>query len=395
MCPVDRQVAGVRFISLLERSGYGNAALEYLRLLLDDEIPIHWTPLVCGPRGYELFDPDSKMQRRLIPADLDPGLKALLHNNIDYQCQILHTVPELWPRLIDRTKRNIGYTAWETDRLPSHWPPLLQRVDRVLVPSEFNREIFGNSITTRVDVVPHVCRPQPEPASAEETGAWNRRYGLIPNNYHFYTINAWTPRKALWDMLHCYLLAFDCRDPVSLVIKTDPRGPRDGNDSKVHSTRRMVSDIIGNYPEPAHVVLIDNPVPEREIELMHLNCDCYLSLARSEGWGLGAFDAASLGNPVIITGWGGQLDYLPEELAYRVQFRLIPVEDARGYRSYSRDQNWARADVDHAIELLGEVFSNRASARRRGKRLQHFVREAFGAEAVRQKLIAVLGELKE
>ena len=32
--------------------------------------------------------------------------------------------------------------------------------------------------------------------------------------------------------------------------------------------------------------------------------------ARAEGWGLGAFEAAQLGKPVIMTGYGGQRDFL-------------------------------------------------------------------------------------
>ena len=39
-------------------------------------------------------------------------------------------------------------------------------------------------------------------------------------------------------------------------------------------------------------------------DAIHAIGDCYVSLTHGEGWGMGAFDAATLGKPVLITGWG-------------------------------------------------------------------------------------------
>ena len=42
---------------------------------------------------------------------------------------------------------------------------------------------------------------------------------------------------------------------------------------------------------------------------------------RGGGWG--AFEAARLGKPVIMTGYGGQLDYLDAELSHLVDYTLV------------------------------------------------------------------------
>jgi glycosyltransferase involved in cell wall biosynthesis len=115
---------------------------------------------------------------------------------------------------------------------------------------------------------------------------------------------------------------------------------------------------------------------------LHERGDCYVSLCRSEGWGLGAFDAAARGKPVIMTGYGGQTEFLSEDSAYRVDYRLVPVRAGFFQHSYTPDQNWAEPDLDHASRLFRHVFENREEARRRGCALGKHVRNSFDAGAV-------------
>ena len=64
------------------------------------------------------------------------------------------------------------------------------------------------------------------------------------------------------------------------------------------------------------------------------------------GLGTGSFDAASFGNPSIVTGWGGHLDYLGSDYPYLVDYELVQTSsdkpDAFGFPQ-SDDAYWARA----------------------------------------------------
>jgi ADP-heptose:LPS heptosyltransferase len=42
-------------------------------------------------------------------------------------------------------------------------------------------------------------------------------------------------------------------------------------------------------------------------------CDCYVSLTKTEGFGLGVFDAYQSKKDVIVTGYGGQIEYLQKD----------------------------------------------------------------------------------
>jgi hypothetical protein len=70
------------------------------------------------------------------------------------------------------------------------------------------------------------------------------------------------------------------------------------------------------------------------------------------------------GNPVVITGWGGHLDYLGADYPLLVDFDLVsttsdPVDDWFEARPGFR---WARARHEHAVDLLRWVADHPAEA---------------------------------
>ena len=78
------------------------------------------------------------------------------------------------------------------------------------------------------------------------------------------------------------------------------------------------------------------------------------SVTRGEGWGLGPFDAATLGKPVIITGWGGHLDFLGADYPGLIAYTMAPVSGWLHGASYRPTQQWAVADRHDAAAYCGE-----------------------------------------
>ncbi len=64
--------------------------------------------------------------------------------------------------------------------------------------------------------------------------------------------------------------------------------------------------------------------PEAKVALMAA-CDCYVSLHRSEGFGLTLAEAMALGKPVIATGYSGNLEFMTPETSYLVPWSLGTV----------------------------------------------------------------------
>ena len=95
---------------------------------------------------------------------------------------------------------------------------------------------------------------------------------------------------------------------------------------------------------------------DEEILNLHALSDCYVSLCKAEGWGLGAFEAHNYNKPVIITRFGGQEDYLGSDYPYLIDYSLMPVRRMPWIPWYNETQKWAQPDLGHAIKLMREVY---------------------------------------
>ncbi len=390
----------VRYYSLLESSGYGLAALDYIRALLDAGVTVYWTPLVIGPRGYQPWPRvDNARQNvdRLLAECLENTfeenrLRACLKPAADYSTTILHLVPEYWPALTEPGKRNIGYMAWETSSLPEHIPPLVNGVDAVMVPAQFNVEALRSSgVNIPISVVPHILRQYPAPAPAV-ISALARQLKIEPGDFVFYTINEWSARKAIWRLIEAYLDSFTTADAVVLIIKTSPFGPRDEKDSTPRDTHTLLGEIKERYPAPARIELINQKVNVEQITALHALGDCFASTCHAEGWGLGSFEAAGHGNPVLITGWGGQLDYLPAHMSSLIPCREVAVVDRMGEASYGEDQYWAEADPVATRQLMRDIFNDIDTYRARAVELAHKLRQQYASGAVCKTLLKEIHE---
>ncbi len=287
---------------------------------------------------------------------------------------VAHLMPEYYPRLRAAAPgaRFIAHTVWETDRLPAHWPELLEQADRIVVPCRWNVEVFGAAVSTPVDLVPHVAIDVVRTTS--DTWA-----GIGPETFVCYSIASWTGRKSPWFTVAAFIEAFQRRDDVVLVLVTSKWDETSGR-----STVAAMASLLAGNPDPPRVVLVNRELDDHEMAALHTRADCFVSLCRSEGWGLGAFDAGAYGNEVIITGFGGQLDYLDGEVAALVDHRLVAVANP-GPGSYTSDQTWAEPSVSHGAALLRDAYERRDTTR--GARLSERILSRYAPDRVAEEFI--------
>ncbi len=283
---------------------------------------------------------------------------------------VAHLVPEYLPlvRGVLEARPDTGplvsHTVWETDRVPAHWPALLNDVDLIVVPSEWNRQVFAEGgVTTPSVAVPHVVC-DPVPGSDDAMAA----LGLPDDVVVFYAIGRWDERKAMFHTVRADLEAFTADDPVVLVVKTGVRiemPPAEGwgADTRfAYTTGWQVAQLVRHYARPAAVRVEPATWTDDQVAALHTRGDCFVGLARGEGWGIGAFDACAYGNPVIATGWGGYLEFLTPEHASLVDHELVHVHH-HAYASYSADQRWAEPSIEHAAHQMREVARDLHGAR--------------------------------
>src|SRR5262249_5512010 len=88
------------------------------------------------------------------------------------------------------------------------------------------------------------------------------------------------------------------------------------------AARRQLARLIDGMDD---VFVIDRVLDRADVLALHAACDCFVSLHRSEGFGLGIAEAMAAGKPVIATNFGGATDLLALDRACPVGFRLTPV----------------------------------------------------------------------
>ena len=359
---------GVLYCGSGDLSGYGQAAIAYVRALVNAGVPVQWIPLDWLPRRMapgSWTSPDGRPRRLLEQcgthghlADV-PTLVGLTRAPVAHDVVVVHAPPEAWPQVFEPGKRNIGVTVWETDRAPAHWLPLMRQADAVIVPCEFNRAAFLRSgLDKPVRVVPHIrrhCWREYTPADVARARA---QLGIPGGNCVFYTINAWDPRKNMPALVRAFARAFAADSPASLLVKTGATGHGEAPFYANMPTRELVlramQDAAAESGRPmAQVVMVDAELDGDGIDLIHALGDVYVSLSHSEGWGLGAFEAATLGKPVIMTAWGGQCEFLGGAWPGAVPYRLEAVPLWPPHQpSYFPSQRWAAPDPDAAVALM-------------------------------------------
>ncbi len=107
--------------------------------------------------------------------------------------------------------------------------------------------------------------------------------------------------------------------------------------------------------------------------------DCYVSLHRSEGFGLTLAEAMSLGKPVIATGYSGNVDFMDPGCSYLVDYTLTEV--GPGVEIYPAEGIWAEPDLDHAAALMRQVYENPDDAAERAERGRLRIAEQLSPEA--------------
>ena len=379
---------GIKYVSVCEGAeldGYARAASGYLRELRRTGIPLTWTPMRPGGAWGLWLEPDES-------AEL-PGheFDELVNRRIDYDVVVVHLPPEYFPgwRRREPGRRLLGYMAWEFQATLPDWPGTFDGLDALMVPCRWNRSTLeAAGVGCPVSVVPHV--PERPSFAEEEPLAVD---GVRPGDFVFYTVSPWSERKAPHLSLEAFLAAFRQDDPAVFVIKTSNLNERRRRPGRlwhgalrhVETTRREIAAIRRRSGSSARVVVLTARLTDPQMCALHRLGDCFVSLTRSEGWGLGAFEAALAGNVVVITGHGGHLDYLPGSLAHHVAFRLVDAGgDAPGAR-------WAEPDVQQGAAVLRALAASPDDARRRGAALREHVQERFCAEDSMAAMLAVLG----
>ena len=272
---------------------------------------------------------------------------------------------------------NIGYWAWELSEFPDAWLPALAGLDEIWAPSRFIQQAVRAKTDLPVTWMPLAVEPGVIPSTERRTlGLPERKFLFL----FFFDFRSYVSRKNPLAVLNAFHQAFGPTDDrVGLVIKTN------GMD-ECPEAYQAFKDL--DVARDARIHLVDRVMDDRELKGLMNQCDCFVSLHRSEGFGRGMAEAMFMGKPVIATAYSGNLDFTTPENSCLVDYRLIPVGE-QDY-PYGTGQHWAEADGEMAASFMRALVSEPTLAREKGTRAARDVRRdlsfAAAGRRYRQRL---------
>jgi glycosyltransferase involved in cell wall biosynthesis len=263
---------------------------------------------------------------------------------------------------------NIGFWFWELARLPNAWHGALDRVDEIWVASRFVAETMAAATSKPVRTVRLAVDATPSRAYRR----WE--FGLSDDMFTFlftFNFNSYVARKNPLGTIKAFRVAFPGgNESVALVLKA--MNADEGGDRI-----RLLEEAIDGDDR---IRVIDRPMSRDEVFGLESVVDSYVSLHRSEGFGLGLAESMFLGKPVIGTAYSGNLEFMNDTNSLLLDYRLTAVGD-REY-PFPAGQVWADPDVGQAADRMRRLVGDPAFGREIGARARSHMVQQFSAAAV-------------
>lgn len=301
----------------------------------------------------------------------NPYAVNLLVVNAD---MVHETRQSLGPAFFER-HLTIGFWHWETANFPTMWHDRFEGFQEIWVDSSFLQGALASVssvpiVNVRLAVQAGIAVPQSRSA-----------LGLKEKDTLFlfsFDAASYIQRKNPFAVVEAYRRAFGpTYSGAGLVIKaTNLQMAGEEAERLAQAVSAVGGHLIGEYMDRS------------TLAGLFAATDVYVSLHRSEGFGLTMAEAMALGKPVIATAYSGNMEFMTPANSYLTGYRIVPI--GGDYGPYRRNDVWADPDIDQAAEHMCAVVNDPARAARIGARAAEDIALDFSPVAVGTRMLARL-----
>ncbi|MDA8233793.1 MAG: glycosyltransferase family 4 protein [Clostridia bacterium] len=274
---------------------------------------------------------------------------------------------------------NIGYWHWELPDFPDEWIDSFNLLHEIWVPSNFVLESISRKSRIPVVRIPHAIEIKP----SQEV---NRTFFNLPNKSFLfmamYDTHSVQQRKNPQAVVEAFKLAFNKDDTsVGLVLKV-----LNGKSNPLE-----IDNLKNTIQNNKNIYLLEEFFNRQQVNSLINITDCFVSLHRSEGFGLGLAEAMYLGKPVIGTNWSGNTDFMNNRNSCVVDYELIQV--GADYGPYKAYQVWADPDVEQAAYFMRKLVDDHEWYRKIAAKGQETMYKYFSPKTVGELVKQRLGRI--
>lgn len=273
---------------------------------------------------------------------------------------------------------NVGYWAWELPDFPDAWVPYSSYVDEVWAPSRFAAEAIARKVPVPVLAMPHAI------SFERPVGDFRAKFGLPVGKLLFlflYDLNSYSERKNPAGALEAFRRSGLAGRNAALVIKVHNAAANPGDWARLQAA---AAELPGT-------VLINRTLSRQEVYELESACDVFVSLHRSEGFGLAIAECMYLGKPAVSTDWSGSAEFVGAGNGCPVRCALVTLD--RNHGPYAKGQTWADPDLDHAADWMRRLAGDDALRGRLGAAARATIEAKFSPAAIgalyRQRLESI------
>ena len=365
--PAAASAEGVNIISHFSNpSGIQQAAL--------------WTKEALECAGLRTSCRDVPVPRRMVPDDRERWLGqeifpiTILTQAATPYFESGYERAGLFPRA---DAYRVAYWAWELEAVPDEWVEAAALVDEIWSPTQFVAEAMRARMSRPV----YRMLPGVEVGRIEKVP---RASLNIPEDHvvflFMFDLHSQIHRKNPIAVFRAFREAFRHDDKTTLVIKTS------GGDIYSDDLAELRETIRGR-----NVIFLHELMSRARAYGLIDMADCFVSLHRSEGFGLGLAEAMLMGKPVIATGYSGNLDFMSSDNSLLVGYELSEIKEDRPI--YTRGNFWAEPSNEQAAAYLRQVYADLDDARARAQRVRPEIQRLLSLESAGQRMRARLEQI--
>jgi glycosyltransferase involved in cell wall biosynthesis len=279
------------------------------------------------------------------------------------------------PHAFWQRRKNIGYWVWETECLPGAHADT-HGLTEIWTPSEYSANAIRKAVEIPVQVVPHVL----DFDEIERVEPDRRRFGLPEGEIlfgFFFDCKSVIERKNPLALLHAFRRAFGAHNKKALLVlkaSSPEMAPFEFSQLKLAANG-------------LNVVWLTDALSRADALALMKSLDVYVSLHRSEGFGLTMAEAMAMGKPVVASAYSGNIDFMTISDSCLVRTAAITTD--RDHGPYPPGTQWGDPDVEQAAEYLVTLM-NADTRSRIGSAASRAIREKLSPVGVGRRVVGLL-----